>query len=414
MAGSNPDAARGASSAATVLDEVDPRLRRSILRVAFTSAVYFWHPWNAPAEVKDQFTKDLQGSIENSIESELIWLEDLGGEPSWPRFSEEGISPPTRRRGLRIGGGQVSEAPRPKRESSRRFVNHQIAALWLSGLWSKAEVDAMWMKAIEATYAPWTFAANGAGLSEDDEIKDPPTEWNAAFFSVMTTNFRSCSQKEIVASLEPLLALPDEPFFDLMGDVLFKIDALFFNEGAISIDAVVALRTVFADRLAKSYGWKRIQRSTSTGIEMHLGPAVATLFFNEFVWSQSPRCYLPANFVARSLPFVPLLQRQFIAAPCLFVALCLMNWVEAAPTSEHLPLVVAFSAAAVATRPDDKAFWIEHGIGGRICGWLTGRFDADPTSLSAHRSVIDHTLAHLVAVGISEARYLEIKLIGGK
>ena len=29
-----------------------------------------------------------------------------------------------------------------RRDTSRRFVSHQVAALWLSGLWSKAEADA--------------------------------------------------------------------------------------------------------------------------------------------------------------------------------------------------------------------------------------------------------------------------------
>ncbi len=413
MAIVDPAAARGASAAAIAVSEIDPRLRRSILRVAFTSAVYFWHPWDASSAVKRQADDDLKAAIAKALDAELQWLMDGGVEPAWPRFAEEEIRTRVRRRGIRIGGKQDAEPPRPQRDTSRRFVDHQVAALWLSGLLSKPEADAAWMEAIETTYAPWTFAANGAGLTEDDEVNEAPAEWNEAFFSVMTSNFRTRSLEEIGARLAPLFALPDEPFFDLMEDVLFQIDALFFNESAIAIDAAVAIRSAFADRLVKSYGWQRLRQSRSTGIDIHLGPAVARLFFNTYKFRQAPSCYLPGDFIARSLPFTPLLQRQAAAAPCLYVALCVMSWVEAAPTNEHLPLVVEFAAAAMAARPDDKAFWADHGMGRRICHWLADRFDVDPTAFAPHRAVIDHTVAHLVAAGIVEARHLEIKLNGG-
>ncbi len=410
----DPAAARGASAAAIVLDEIDPRLRRSILRVAFASAVYFWHPWDVSEAVKRQSDDDLKAAIANTIDVELKWLMGAGLEPSWPRFVEEEIKQRVRRRRIRIGVEPHVEPPRSKRETSRRFIDHQAAALWLSALLSKAEADADWMEALEESYRSWTFAANGGNLNEDEEISEAPSEWNAAFFSVMTSNFRKRSLGEINAGLAPLFALPDEPFFDLMEDVLFKIDALFFNAGAIAIEAAIAIRSAFADRLAKSYGWQHLRHSTSTGIEIHLGPAVATLFFNAYKFRQAPSCYLPDGFIVRSIQFTPLLQRQAVAAPCLFVALCVMSLVEAAPTNEHLPLVVEFAAAAVAARPNDKSFWADHGMGGRICNWLADRFDADSTAFAPHRAVIDHTVAHLVAAGIAEARRLEIKLNSGK
>lgn len=366
MAVVDPAATRGASAAAIALDDIDPRLRRSILRVAFTSSIYFWHPWNVSEVVKREADDDLKTAIAHAIKIELQWLIGAGGEPAWPRFIEDEIQQRVRHRRIRIGFKQDVGLPRPKRETSRRFIDHQAAALWLSGLLSKAEADADWMEAIEEAYRPWTFAANGANLNEDEEISEAPAEWNAAFFSVMTSNFRTRSLGEIDASLAPLLALPDEPFFDLMEDVLFKIDALFFNEGAIAIEAAIAIRSAFADRLAKSYGWQHLRHSTSTGIEIHLGPAVATLFFNAYKFREAPSCYLPGGFIAQSLPFTPMLQRHAAAASCLFVALCVMSWVEAAPTNGHLPLVVEFAAAALAARPDDKTFWADHGMGGRI------------------------------------------------
>ena len=413
MVVADPAAARGAGPTSIVLDEIDSRLRRSILRVAFSSAVYFWHSYEVPAEVKQQIDDDLELTVSQAIKAELQWIVDSGIEPAWPHFAEDEIRPRSRRHRLRIAQPQEDESTRPQPDASQRFVNHQTAALWLSGMCSKAEADITWMHAIETAYAPWTFVANGAGMTEDEEVGRIPTDWNAAFFSVMTWNLRSRTLQEISASLEPLFALPDKSFFDLMEDVLFKIDVLYFNEKAITSEVAIAIRSAFADRLSKSDGWRRLRLSTTSGIEMHLGPAVATVFFSKHEFGQAPRCCLPRNFAPRSIPYTPLLQRHAAAAPCLFVALCVMSWVEVAPTSEHLPLVAEFASAAMAARPDDKKFWADYGIGGRICNWLADRFDADPEAFAPHREVIVRTIAYLVAAGIVEARRLELKLQSG-
>ena len=52
MVAADAAAARGAAAAKSALDALDRRLRSSILRVAFTAAVYFWHPWDTVDDVK--------------------------------------------------------------------------------------------------------------------------------------------------------------------------------------------------------------------------------------------------------------------------------------------------------------------------------------------------------------------------
>ncbi len=175
----------------------------------------------------------------------------------------------------------------------------------------------------------------------------------------------------------------------------------------------MAIRKRFAERVAKSYSFQRLRTDKSTGVEIHLGPAVATVFFNLRSFNEPPRLYLPAAFIEQSLPFMPVLQPLAEQAPGLFVALCALNWVEGAPTTEHLPFVVGFATAAITARPDDKVFWSDHGIGARVCNWLTGRLDADASSFAAakpDRAAIDALLAKLVTMGISEARRLEVRL----
>jgi hypothetical protein len=407
----DPAAARGAPQAAATIDALDPRLRRSILRVAFASSAYFWHPWDVDAGLKAQADDNQKKLVDHAIAAELLWLKGEGAEPTWPLFAEGEIRTRGRRRGIRIGVPREPD-PVPERDVSRRFVDHQTAALWLSALLSKADVDKPWMAAIENAYAAWTFAANGAGFPEDEDV-EAPDEWNSAFFTVMTVNFRAKSLEEIETALRPIFALNDDRFFDLTENVLYKIDVLFFNDKALAPDVAVPLRGLFADRLAKSYGFQRLRSKQSDGMEMRLGPAVATVFMSVHNFGQAPRCYLPAGFIDSSLVFTPLLLSLAERAPCVFVGMCVMSWAEVAPTSAHLSLVVAFAAAALEARADDKTFWSDHGMGARISKWLSARLASDPASLSQTASVrpaIDAIVARLVAMGVAEARRLEIAL----
>lgn len=411
MVVADPAAARGAPQAAATIDALDPRLRRSILRVAFVSSAYFWHPWDADNRLKAQADADQKELVDRAIAAEVLWLKGEGVEPEWPTFAEGEIRTRGRRRGIHIGVPRASD-PVTERDVSRRFVDHQTAALWLSALLSKAEADKPWMAAIENAYAAWTFAANGAGLTEDEDV-EAPDEWNGAFFTVVTANFRRKSLAEIETALRPIFALNDDRFFDLMENVLYKIDLLFFIDKALEPDVAVALRGLFADRLAKSYGFQRLRSEKSDGIEMRLGPAVATVFMNTHNFGQAPRCYLPPRFVESSLVFTSLLQPLAERAPCAFVAMCLISWVELAPTSAHLSLVISFATAAVEARPEDKTFWSDHGMGARISSWLSIRLAADPAAFDARaplRPAIDALVAKLVAIGIVEARRLEIAL----
>ena len=412
MVVADPAAARGAPQAAATIDALDPRLRRCILRVAFAASAYFWHPWDADGGLKAQADADQKELVDRAVAAELLWLKGEGAEPAWPAFAEGEIrTRGRRRRGIRIGVPREPD-PFPERDVSRRFVDHQTAALWLSVLLSKAEADKPWMAAIENAYAAWTFAANGAGLPEDEDV-EAPDEWNSAFFTVMTANFRGKSMVDIETALRPVFALNDDRFFDLTENVLYKIDVLFFNERSLEPEVAVVLRGLFADRLAKSYGFQRLRSKKSDGIEMRLGPAVATVFMSTHNFGQAPRCYLPPGFVESSLVFTPLLQPLAERAPCAFVAMCVMSWVEVAPTTAHLPVVVTFASAAVEARPDDKMFWSDHGMGARISSWLSARLAADPAAFDSAaplRSAIDALVAKLVAMGIVEARRLEIAL----
>ena len=411
MASGEPAAARGAAQSADALRALDERLPRAILRVAFLAAFHTWHPWDATEATKNADTATKDADLKQRIEAELDWLCDGAYEPSWPSFPLDDLR--TRRRGFRIGG-PVAQKPSRSRTSRTQFVDHQSAALWLRSLWRSSEADRGWLRGVYLAYLDWTLAANGAGLPKDEKTAERPDEWNSIFFAVMANCMPALSLVEIETEIAPILDLADERFFDVSTIFLRSLDAVLFNTGALSGDTAASVRIRFGERLMRSYGWKRLRGSRSDGgIEMHLGPAAAAQFFNDQDFGQHPKCYLFEKAVPASDVFIPPLQALSITAPSSFVAIALLNWLEVSPRLPQLPLLLAFGAAAVEVYPDDRNFWIDLGIGQRICSWLEVIRGMHPEAFKVsapHRDTIDQLLVRLVAVGVVEARRLEIIL----
>lgn len=413
MASGEPAVARGAVQAANALRELDERLPRAILRVAFAATFYTWHPWDETEATKDATKATKDADLKLRIEAELAWLCDGGAEPAWPMFPLGDLR--TKRRGIRIGGSVEPKPPR-KRASRNQFVDHQSAALWLRSLWRPSEADRAWLRDVYRAYQEWTLAANGAGLPEDEETAERPSEWNSIFFAVLANCTPGWSLADIETEIAPILDLADERFFDVSTHFLRSLDAVYFNTEGLDGETAAGVRARFGDRLAQSYGWRRIRGSRSDGgIEMHLGPAAAVQFFNDHVFGQHPKCYLFEKAVPKSDVFIAPLQALVVTAPSSFVAIALLNWLDVAPRLPQLPLQLAFAAAAVEVYPDDRTFWIDHGIGRRVCSWLEvirGLHPDEFAEKAQRRDAIDKLLARLVAVGVVEARRLEIALSG--
>jgi hypothetical protein len=172
---------------------------------------------------------------------------------------------------------------------------------------------------------------------------------------------------------------------------------------------VVDVRARLADRLAASWRWGRLRGTTSDGIEMHIGPAIAVLFFNDFYpFAAPPRCYLNPSAVDRLDPFIPRLENLVATNPCLFVALVTLNLLEVAPRSSQLPLLLAGADAWLEVYPDDTVFWQSKDIGKRVCAVIQRTWHLDPAAFEpAHRARIDQLLAALVRLGVSEASDVE-------
>lgn len=410
----NPAAAHGFDVAA--LASIDERLPRAVLRCAFAACIQPSRDWDLPEEEVTARSERRRQRVRTAVGAELAWLADERPEHDWPAFPSEAAR--RRQRYLVLGGRGQQDTPAPQRLRPDEYADHQAAALWLSAARNLVDVvKRPWLRDVTRTYAAWTAAANGAGLDMYEEVVDPPSEWNDAYFDLLAHCLPGLALPEVgLLALAPISSLPDEPFFDVITRFLRSVDAVYFNDLGLQETIAISIRSALANRLMASSGWKRIGGSRSTSIEMHIGTAIAVLFFNDHGFAQSAKCYLLPKGVDRLDPFLPVLQRLVESGPSFFVAIVTLNLLEVSPRSTHLPLIVAAAKSWLESYPDDSDFWADLGIGRRVCVWIEEVRLQEPALLDTDKEVrfdLDQLLSALVSLGVPDARRLEEALARG-
>jgi hypothetical protein len=413
-AAGNHAAAHGFGAAVAALEAVDSRLPRAVLRCAFSACVVEDRIWDASQEEVDARKARSVQRAGAAVAAEMAWLGGAGAEPAWPTFPEEPARPRSRLRlpGIRIAAPEPPEAPPP---SPTEHMNHQAAALWLRQVRGLSDDNARsWLSEIVKAYMPWTILENGANLDDGDEADHPPSEWNDTFFAAVARCVVSLSTPEVNdLVVRHIVALPDRNFYDVLVDFLRSIDAVYFEGGNIPTQRAVDIRSALADHMLTTNGWERLRRSKDLSIEMHIGPAIAVLLFNDHNFGQRSKCYLYEKGAERVTPFLPVLGKLVHAGPSPFVALVLLNLLEVAPRAEMLDVLVAAGSVWIEAYPDFRQLWIDHGVGRRWCLLMEAIRVRSPASVSHSaplRSTIDSLVAALVALGVPEATRLEEEL----
>ena len=94
----------------------------------------------------------------------------------------------------------------------------------------------------------------------------------------------------------------------------------------------------------------------------------------------------------------------------LFVAFLTLNLLEVSRRPEHLPFLLTAVNAWLDSYSEDTNFWVDHGIGRRVCEWIEHIHQAQLDLLNPSESAranVDRILAALVHVGIADAKRLE-------
>src|SRR5262249_10878779 len=140
----------------------------------------------------------------------------------------------------------------------------------------------------------------------------------------------------------------------------------------------VQVRSALTGKLMMLRVWERHVQRHATSTEIHLGPAVAVIFFNDYANMWPPKCYLLPAAMDRVDPFLPLLKRVVDTGSFLLVVIAFLNLVEVAPQPTHLPLIIAGAKGWLSVYRDDKEFWMQHQVAARLCAIIAAILAAHP------------------------------------
>ncbi len=171
-----------------------------------------------------------------------------------------------------------------------------------------------------------------------------------------------------------------------------------------------SIRSVLSDRLIKSRGWRYLVERNSSSIEWHIGPAIASLFMHEYSMVRRAHCYLlPKGAGACSAVFADAHGYGSFRRTIGFCG----DFVPRTDGSEgpaSTPAnVVRIGSAWMAVYGGDPGFWVDLGIGRRMCARGSMRpciCQNRGEFLSGRPVIVDlstHSWTVLVRVGVSSS-----------
>ncbi len=344
-----------------------------------------------------------QTRLQSAVAAELQWLAGEGPEPGWPELPDP--YPPKERHGISLS------KPRPSRVFA---LGAAEAAPWLSlavDLWRGARPDLLC--ALVWHCWPWTAGANGVGCGPDEEPGELAIEWNNAYFAAALAAAVSIGDTGIEEYvLAPLAQLPEKRFLDAAEAVLHALDQLWLNGGEVSDSTVVSIREAMARRLITTRSWRYLATNRSVGTEIHLAGAIAAMFMGQHEMGRGPRCYvLPPGVVRADLLLPMLTELAEQAAGSTFVAIAFLGLLEVEPNANRLMYMARAVAAWWRVQDANAEFWIDNGIGRRLCDWIDKAVLGIPVSPTVLDSVELTTIVDiLVQCGTPLARALEERL----
>ena len=408
----DPAFAHGLGADVGALIAIDPRLPTSLLRCAFAGNIRpHLRRYDAAAAGEDEVRlREFERFQGDAVDAEWRWLRGERDEPEWPTFPEARVAVRERR----FIGGAPREARKKSASPKRFYVDHQAAAIWLSMFMGNGLVAPKWLRPIAAHYRDWTSKLNGADLDRSDELSNRPTEWNIMYFRLVARSLSGLDAEAIdELCLSPVLCLPDEPFLDVMSDLLLPLDVVYFDAKGVGERDAVRIRTALARRMEETSNWKNHVHRPGYGVEVHLSLALANLFLSSSGFREPPRCYVTALDMPRAAPFIPLLTEVAERGPSLLVVLLAMSIVTVSSDYPFLTFGVGTVHTCTKRFPNDTTFWIDYGVGKKFCSWIdgvlkvTGRQSLDAAGV---RAQVEEIVSSLIRLGIAEATNLETGL----
>jgi hypothetical protein len=138
------------------------------------------------------------------------------------------------------------------------WFNHQTGGAWLDALERhKVLCETHWVADFIRSYRPWSLNAWGAGLPDDADLSEFPTEWLTPFERLFLRTHIDLDidtfEEEVIS---PLTSLPADSFFEATEIIVPSADSLFWDEKRMSIDHLVRLRTAVGGHLRGTHLWQ--------------------------------------------------------------------------------------------------------------------------------------------------------------
>lgn len=294
----------------------------ALLRCALRAQVRADHRWDMLEEVKVAVAERHRLQVAQAIAAEQTWLVEGGPEPAWPEFP----SPSIHFRGpLTIGGGFKAPSCSQSEHSPSEQLRSQVAAVWVRQVTRETELDdRSWLTSFVKKYGAWTAEANGSGLECRAEIDRRNNAWNNAYFPLAGETCARMPRDEVMAFIAAAIDVPDEPFFDIVEELIPALDRSLFNDRGLHLNTALMLRTLVADRMVRTTGWRREKDRAAMSVETRIGRAIAPLFFCHYGLFTKTRCYLLPKGVDRVASFFPLLTRLTSDGSVPFIGLLTM------------------------------------------------------------------------------------------
>lgn len=400
------------------INETDPRVVKSCVRIAFACLRWRWYPYREDTAAREAHLTEKSRSDDVAVAAELAWL-DGGTEPVWPILTEEKPSIQNRSRvsistdRARIELERDEDALEVRSAKTSIHVDTKGIAKWLGLLNFGTSATPDWYGEVIENYAPWSARLNAHGYSADAEMDRTPHDWNHQFYVLFASTLMETDRDHFERLLLPVLELPDRSFCDVADTIIHAADVCYFNDRSHPVDRARNLREQLIKRTTTLRRWSWGNRPGDLQIDYNTGPVVAKLLMNIYNPFNGTQSYLVPAVFDRLDPLLDTLRPLLPGGPTAFVSLCTMNTLMVAPTSRHLDFILFAVEAWLAATRTDQSMWHVLGIGRKVTEWFDKAAVEDPSLLhSEHlqRMRIDAMLGRLVSLGIAEAHEIEMRI----
>jgi hypothetical protein len=271
-----------------------------------------------------------------------------------------------------------------------------------------------WVVALAVHLMRWTHEANGPHGEKDRDRDNRPFTWNSHFFDFLGILCVALPHDEAVAKfLEPITQFKDEEFHDAMAEFLRGFDRAMQAIDTKKPENPGAVRELLADRIRKSWNYKRLGREKGLTSESHAGDALNAMFYQPHRLANRGRPSTPDNWDGLDLNMPTLVGLVTSAPTSGYIAILFLNLIESSPRAALLPFVVQATTAWCTAYGVDTNFWSEKECGGRVCAWLERTFNADSilaTVLAGVEEDLLKCLDVLIRSGVAQARQIEDRI----